>query len=53
MRLFTNDHGLSAYVEKGAAAACERVWELPCDENLRVYWIPELPISKTAPWVPV
>ena len=33
--LFTNDHGLSAYVEKGAAAACERVWELPCDENLR------------------
>ena len=33
--LFTNDHGLSAYVEKGAAAACARVWELPCDENLR------------------
>ena len=22
-------------VEAGAAAACERVWELPCDENLR------------------
>lgn len=33
--LFTNDHSLSAYVEAGAAAACERVWELPCDENLR------------------
>ena len=24
-----------AQVEKGAAAACERMWELPCDENLR------------------
>ena len=33
--LFTNDHTLSAYVEAGATASCERVWELPCDENLR------------------
>lgn len=33
--LFTNDHALSSLVEAGALAACERVWELPCDENLR------------------
>lgn len=33
--LFTNDHTLSSIVEAGAKAACERVWELPCDENLR------------------
>ncbi len=33
--LFTNSRALAAQVEAGAAAACERVWELPCDENLR------------------
>lgn len=33
--LFTNDRDLAAQVEAGARAACERVWELPCDENLR------------------
>ena len=32
---FTNNRALTAQVEKGAAAACERMWELPCDENLR------------------
>ena len=32
---FTNNRALIAQVEKGAAAACERMWELPCDENLR------------------
>ena len=30
---FTNNRALTAQVEKGAAAACERMWELPCDEN--------------------
>ena len=33
--LFTNHRDLAAQVEAGARAACERVWELPCDENLR------------------
>lgn len=33
--LFTNDKALARQVEAGAEAACERVWELPCDENLR------------------
>lgn len=32
---FSNNRALTAQVEKGAAAACERMWELPCDENLR------------------
>ena len=31
---FSNNRALTAQVEKGAAA-CERMWELPCDENLR------------------
>ena len=32
---FSNNRALTAQVEKGAAAACERMWELPCDEKLR------------------
>ena len=33
--LFTNCRALAAQVEAAALASCERVWELPCDENLR------------------
>lgn len=33
--LFTNSRTLAGRVEEAALASCERVWELPCDENLR------------------
>ncbi len=32
---FTNDETIAADVEKASRLACEKVWRLPCDEELR------------------
>lgn len=49
---FTNNRALTAQVEKGAAAACERMWELPCDENLRRVLDSRVAHLKTVRWAP-